>query len=66
MERGDHRRAWSRLTPRFEGDDELYAYAIGVVAGTAVQLAMCLPPLRRIGFPLRIELDFRDPQSAAS
>ena len=49
------------LTPRFEGDDELYAYAIGVVAGTAVQLAMCLPPLRRIGFPLRIELDFHNP-----
>ena len=49
------------LTPRFEGDDELYAYAIGVLAGTAVQLAMCLPPLRRIGFPLRIELDFHNP-----
>ena len=27
------------LTPLFEGDDRLYAYAIGVVAGTAVQLA---------------------------
>ena len=49
------------LTPRFEGDDELYAYAIGVVAGTAVQLAMCLAPLRRIGFPLRISFDFHDP-----
>ena len=49
------------LTPRFEGGDELYAYAIGVVAGTAVQLAMCLPPLRGIGFPLRISLDLHDP-----
>ena len=49
------------LTPRFEGDDELYAYAIGVVAGTAVQLAMCLPPLRRIGFPLRISLRLPQP-----
>ena len=49
------------LTPRFEGDNELYAYAIGVVAGTAVQLAMCLAPLRGIGFPLRISFDFHDP-----
>ena len=50
------------LTPLFEGDDRLYAYAIGVVAGTAVQLLMCLPPLRRIGFPLRVSFSFRDPR----
>jgi putative peptidoglycan lipid II flippase len=41
------------LTPLFEGDDRLYAYAIGVVAGTLVQLLMMLPALRRIGFPVR-------------
>src|ERR671910_2234174 len=46
------------LDPLFEGDDKLYAYAIGVVAGTAVQLAMCIPPLIRIGFPVRIAFDF--------
>lgn len=51
------------LTPMFEGDDQLYAYAIGVLAGTAVQLVMCLPPLRRLGFPLRIAFGFRrDPR----
>ena len=50
------------LTPAFEGPDQLYAYAIGVVAGTAVQLAMSLPPLRRLGFPLRITLDLKDPR----
>jgi putative peptidoglycan lipid II flippase len=50
------------LAPLFEGDDRLYAYAIGVVAGTLVQLLMCLPPLRRIGFPLKISLDWRDPR----
>jgi putative peptidoglycan lipid II flippase len=50
------------LTPLFEGDDRLYAYAIGVVAGTAVQLLMCLPPLRRLGFPLRISFSFRNPR----
>ncbi|HWT22112.1 MAG TPA: murein biosynthesis integral membrane protein MurJ [Solirubrobacteraceae bacterium] len=44
------------LTPLFEGPDRLYAYAIGVLAGTAVQLAMCLPPLRRVGMPLRLRL----------
>jgi putative peptidoglycan lipid II flippase len=51
------------LTPLFEGDDQLYGYAIGVLAGTAVQLVMCLPQLRSIGYPLRISFDFRrDPR----
>jgi putative peptidoglycan lipid II flippase len=51
------------LAPLFEGDDQLYAYAIGVLAGTVVQLLMCLPQLRRIGYPLRVSFDFRhDPR----
>ena len=33
------------LTPAFEGDDQIYAYAIGVLAGTAAQFAMCFPVL---------------------
>ena len=40
------------LAPLFEGDDRLYAYAIGVVAGTLVQLLMMIPALRAIGFPV--------------
>jgi putative peptidoglycan lipid II flippase len=48
------------LTPLFEGDDRLYAYAIGVVAGTLVQLVMCLPALKRIGFPLMPTGGWRD------
>jgi putative peptidoglycan lipid II flippase len=49
------------LTPLFTGPDRLYAYAIGVVAGTVVQLAMTFPVLRRIGYPLtRIRLPRRD------
>jgi putative peptidoglycan lipid II flippase len=36
--------------PWFDGAEELYAYAIGVLAGTVVQLAMCVPTLRRLGF----------------
>src|SRR5215207_8195525 len=51
------------LSPMFEGDDQLYGYAIGVLAGTTVQLAMCLPQLRRTGYPLRISFEFRrDPR----
>src|SRR5215217_4654532 len=49
------------LTPLFDGPDQLYAYAIGVVAGTAVQLLMCVAPLRGIGFPLRFSFDFANP-----
>ena len=33
-----------------EGDDELYGYAVGVLVGTVVQLAMAAPVLRRLGF----------------
>jgi putative peptidoglycan lipid II flippase len=51
------------LAPLFEGDDRLYAYAIGVLAGTTVQLVICLPGLRRLGYPLRISFAFRhDPR----
>jgi putative peptidoglycan lipid II flippase len=49
-------RAW------FEGDEELYAYAIGVVAGTVVQLLMAIPVLRRLGFRLEWSFDLRDPR----
>jgi len=52
------------LTPLFEGDDRIYGYAIGVLAGTAVQFAMTLPVLRRIGLPLLPSLDYRDPRIA--
>jgi putative peptidoglycan lipid II flippase len=50
------------LTPFFQGDDKLYAYAIGVLAGTTVQLLMCLPQLRRVGFGLRFSTRWRDPR----
>src|SRR5215207_512026 len=51
------------LAPMFEGDDQLYAYAIGVLAGTTVQLVMCLPQLRTLGYPLRPSFAFRhDPR----
>lgn len=46
----------------FEGDDELYAYAVGVVAGTAAQLAMAFPALRRVGFRPEVRINLRDPR----
>ncbi len=50
------------LKPYFEGPNEMYAYAIGVLAGTVVQLAMCLPVLRKLGFVFELKVNFRDPR----
>jgi putative peptidoglycan lipid II flippase len=44
------------------GDKQLYGYAVGVVAGTAVQFSMALPQLKRLGFQLQVSLHFRDPR----
>src|SRR3954462_3885150 len=40
------------LAPLFEGPDRLYAYAIGVIAGTVVQRGVMLPRLKHIGYPV--------------
>ncbi|MGI8579466.1 MAG: murein biosynthesis integral membrane protein MurJ [Solirubrobacteraceae bacterium] len=50
------------LKPLFHGPDQLYAYAIGVLAGTVVQFGMALPVLRRHGFGLTLACDWRDPR----
>jgi putative peptidoglycan lipid II flippase len=50
------------LTPLLEGDDKIYAYAIGVVAGTACQLAMAFPVLAHLHIPIRVNLDWGDPR----
>jgi putative peptidoglycan lipid II flippase len=50
------------LRPLFDGPDQLYAYAIGVLAGTVVQFAMTLPRLHRYGFRLTLRIDLRDPR----
>jgi putative peptidoglycan lipid II flippase len=44
------------------GDEQLYGYAVGVLAGTAVQFAMALPQLSRYGFRLQVSFHFRDPR----
>jgi putative peptidoglycan lipid II flippase len=42
------------------GENQLYGYAIGVLVGTAVQFAMALPMLHRLGFHLEFSFAFRD------
>ncbi len=48
------------LVPQFEGDDRIYAYAIGVLIGTLVQLLLPLPWLRRTGFRVVRDINWRD------
>ena len=48
------------LTPFFEGDDDIYAYAIGVLIGTVVQLVLPLPWLRGTG-RFTLSFDWRHP-----
>ena len=44
------------------GDEQLYGYAVGILAGTAVQFAMAVPQLSRLGFRLQVSFHFRDPR----
>jgi putative peptidoglycan lipid II flippase len=50
------------LRPLFHGGEQLYAYAIAVVAGTVVQLAMAVPVLRRLDFQFERRIDIHDPR----
>jgi putative peptidoglycan lipid II flippase len=45
--------ALAGLTPAFPEEDQIYAYAIGVLAGTVVQLAMLIYDLRNTPFGVR-------------
>jgi putative peptidoglycan lipid II flippase len=49
------------LTPLFHGDDRVYAYAIGVLAGTIVQFVLPLPWLRGRGGRFTLNFDWRNP-----
>ncbi|MFM9023370.1 MAG: murein biosynthesis integral membrane protein MurJ [Solirubrobacterales bacterium] len=49
------------LRPAFDGPEQIYAYAIGVLVGTVIQLLMVIPVLGRIDFRLRFHLNWRDP-----
>ena len=49
------------LRPLFHGENQIYAYAIGVLIGTVVQLLMVIPVLAKIDFRLKFHLDWRNP-----
>ncbi|MBN1528673.1 MAG: murein biosynthesis integral membrane protein MurJ [Thermoleophilaceae bacterium] len=50
------------LVPVLPEDDEIYAYAIGILLGTVVQFLLPLPWLRGRGGHLSLRLDWRDPR----
>ncbi len=50
------------LLPLFDGDEKIYAQAIGVLVGTLVQLLMIVPVLRRFGIRLVPKVDLGDPR----
>jgi putative peptidoglycan lipid II flippase len=52
--------ALAGLVPVLPEEDEIYAYAIGILAGTVVQFALPLPWLRGRGGRLTLKLDWRD------
>lgn len=49
------------LTPLFPPGDEIYAYAIGILVGTVVQLVLPMPWLRGRGGRFTLTLDWRSP-----
>jgi len=49
------------LEPLFHGEDRIYAYAIGILVGTAVQLAIPAWDLRHTPFRFRFSFDWRHP-----
>jgi putative peptidoglycan lipid II flippase len=49
------------LEPAFDGNDRIYAYAIGVLVGTVVQLAIPAFDLRNTPFKFTRDIDWRMP-----
>jgi putative peptidoglycan lipid II flippase len=49
------------LEPAFEGNDRIYAYAIGVLVGTALQLAIPAFDLRNTPFRPILQIDWKIP-----
>jgi putative peptidoglycan lipid II flippase len=48
--------------PLFDGDAQMYAYALGILVATVVQFLMALPVLRTVGFHFDRHVDWRDPR----
>jgi putative peptidoglycan lipid II flippase len=49
------------LEPRFHGQNKIYAYAIGILIGTAVQLAIPAWDLRHTPYRFSLSFDWRHP-----
>lgn len=49
------------VEPMFEGQDRIYAYAIGILVGTLVQLLIPVWDLRNTPFRFRFSFDWRHP-----
>jgi putative peptidoglycan lipid II flippase len=52
--------ALAALVPLLPEEDEIYAYAIGILAGTVIQFLLPLPWLRGRGGRFMLRLDWRD------
>ncbi len=50
------------LAPHFHGEDKIYAFAIGILAATVVQVLLAFAALGRIDFRLRVHVDWHDPR----
>jgi putative peptidoglycan lipid II flippase len=50
------------LAHHFHGTHEIYAYAVAILAATAVQLALAFGALARVDFRLRVQIDWHDPR----
>ena len=50
------------LVPHFRGQDRIYAYAIGIIVGTAVQLAIPAWDLRNTPFHFTWSFEWRNPR----
>lgn len=43
-------------------DDDLYAYAVGILVGTVIQFLIALPVLKTVGFHFEWSFDYKDPR----
>jgi putative peptidoglycan lipid II flippase len=50
------------LAPHFHGEHKIYAFAVGILAATVVQVLLAFAALGRIDFRLRIRIDRHDPR----
>jgi putative peptidoglycan lipid II flippase len=50
------------LAPHFHGENRIYAFAIGILVATIVQMLMAFAALGRIDFRLRVHVDWHDPR----